>query len=77
MKYDDYAGTVDFDGLERRLQRCAEIDADHPCELDRCARESVKGSICPCIASEEAICSSMTASISEAMLSGGYGAYSG
>jgi hypothetical protein len=72
MKYDDYAGAVDFIGLERSLQRCAAIDADHPCELDRCARASVQGSVCPCIASEEAICSSMSNAISEAMHSSGY-----
>lgn len=77
MKYDDYAGAVDFNELERRLRRCAEIDADHPGELDRCARAIVQGSVCPCIAAEEAICSTMSNAISEAMLGSGYGAYSG
>lgn len=77
MKYDDYSGAVDFDGLARRLQRCAEIDAAHPAELDRCVSTTIKGSICPCIASEEAICSSMGSYISEAMQTSGYGAYSG
>lgn len=76
MKYDDYSGAVDFDGLARRLQKCAEIDAAHPCELDRRVGATMKGSICPCIASEEAICSSMGSYISEAMQSSGYGAYS-
>lgn len=72
MRYDDYAGAIDFTWLERQLERCSATDADHPVDLDHCARAAVRNSICHCVASEEVICNAMTSSVTEAMLEGGH-----
>ncbi|MGD2128485.1 MAG: hypothetical protein PVJ33_02585 [Lysobacterales bacterium] len=72
MRFDDYCGAIDFDFLQRNLERCTAADADHPREVDACAQAIVRNSSCPCIASEESICNALASSISEAMYASGF-----
>ena len=73
VQYDSYSGAVDAAMIERRLRQCQSADHENPQALERCAREAVRSSCCPCIVSEEIICNALCNSVSETMMRGGLG----
>lgn len=63
---DMYSEAIDLARMERQLQRCAEIDAEHP-PLERCARKTAMDCVCPCVKGETEIRNVLAEAVAEEM----------